>query len=251
MHSGPHNTGRIGTLTRCGRRDPLVIHYAAPTVILLIDNYDSFVFNLARYFERLGQETRVVRNDVIDAAGVRRLRPSAIALSPGPCAPQQAGCSLEVVEALHAEFPILGVCLGHQTIAEALGGRVVRAPEPVHGRTSHIDHDRRGIFAGLPSPLVACRYHSLIVEETTLPACLEVTARTADGLIMALRHHEYPVIGVQFHPESILTEHGAALLAGFLREAGLQPTHEAPATSHEIVTPAVVPLPQFATPVTF
>ena len=192
-------------------------------MILLVDNYDSFVFNLARHFERLGMETHVVRNDAIDVAGVRSLAPTAIVLSPGPCTPDQAGCSLAIVEQLHATFPILGVCLGHQTIAQALGGRVIRAAEPMHGRTSLIEHDGSSIFAGLASPLRVCRYHSLIVEEATLPACLRVTARTVDGVVMALEHRAAPTIGVQFHPEAILTEHGYPLLASFLRLAGAAP----------------------------
>lgn len=190
-------------------------------MILLIDNYDSFVFNLARYFERLGRPTRVVRNDAIDVAGVKALRPEAVVLSPGPCAPQQAGCSLEIVRELHAELPILGVCLGHQAIAEALGGRVVRAAEPVHGRASAVFHDGQGLFAGVPNPISACRYHSLVVEEATLPDELEATARTADGVVMALRHKRLPLVGLQFHPESILTDFGFELLANFLRLAGL------------------------------
>lgn len=189
-------------------------------MILLVDNYDSFVFNLARYFRRLGQPTEVVRNDAVDVAAARSCRPLALVLSPGPCAPQQAGCSLELVRELYAELPILGVCLGHQTIAAALGGRVVRAAEPVHGRASSVLHDGRGVFAGLPNPLRACRYHSLVVDEATLPDCLEVTARTADGVVMALAHHTLPVVGLQFHPESILTDLGYELLAGFLRLAG-------------------------------
>ncbi len=190
-------------------------------MILLIDNYDSFVFNLARYFERLGQSTLVVRNDAIDAARARALRPDAVVLSPGPCAPEQAGCSLDVVRRLHGEFPILGICLGHQAIAEAFGGRVVRSPEPVHGRTSQVSHNNVGVFAGLPNPLRACRYHSLAVEEASLPDCLEITARTADGIIMGLQHKTLPIAGLQFHPESVLTDRGFELLAGFLRMAGL------------------------------
>ena len=190
-------------------------------MILLIDNYDSFVFNLARYFRRLGHDALVVRNDAIDVAGVRSLRPAAVVLSPGPCAPRQAGCSLELVRQLHADVPMLGVCLGHQAIGEALGGRIVRALEPVHGRTSRIHHDGQGIFAGLPSPLAACRYHSLVVEAGSVPDCLEVSARDEEGLVMALRHRQLPVVGVQFHPESVLTEHGYQMLAGFLRLAGL------------------------------
>lgn len=202
-------------------------------MILLIDNYDSFVYNLARYFERLGQATSVVRNDAIDASGVRTLVPDALVLSPGPCAPEQAGASLELVRSLHRELPILGVCLGHQTIAAALGGRVIRANEPVHGRSSDVFHEGRGIFAGLPSPMRACRYHSLIVEEATLPGELEVTARTADGVVMAIAHRELPVIGVQFHPESILTDHGYELLAGFLRFAGLSVSATCPTIADE------------------
>jgi anthranilate synthase/aminodeoxychorismate synthase-like glutamine amidotransferase len=190
-------------------------------MILLIDNYDSFVHNLARYFEQLGHETSVVRNTAIDAAGVRAMGPEAVVISPGPCRPQEAGCSLDVVRELHGELPILGVCLGHQAIAEAFGGRIVRASRPVHGQSSTIENDGRGLFEGLPEQIVACRYHSLIVEETTLPECLEVSARTTGGTVMAIRHRSFPVVGLQFHPESILTELGYPLLSGFLRVAGL------------------------------
>ena len=197
-------------------------------MILLIDNYDSFVYNLARYFERLGQATGVVRNTAIDAAGVRRLRPAAIVLSPGPCTPERAGCSLELVRALAAELPMLGVCLGHQTIAEAFGGRVVRAKEPVHGRTLRMRHNGRGLFAGLPDPIMAGRYHSLVVDEASLPDCLEITARTEDGTVMAIQHRQLPVVGLQFHPESILTDGGYPLLATFLRRAGLPTPDEVP-----------------------
>lgn len=218
-------------------------------MILLIDNYDSFVHNLARYFERLGQATTVVRNDAIDAAQVRSLAPDALVLSPGPCAPEQAGASLDLVRSLHRELPILGVCLGHQTIAAALGGRIIRANEPVHGRASDIFHSRQGIFAGLPNPLRACRYHSLVVEEATLPGELEVTARTSGGVVMALAHRELPVVGVQFHPESILTEHGYELLAGFVRLAGLSLSSTSPTIVDELIEPASRPLP--SAPVTF
>jgi len=190
-------------------------------MILLIDNYDSFVHNLARYFEQLGCETRVVRNTDIDAAGVRAMKPEAVVISPGPCTPREAGCSLEIVRELHAELPILGVCLGHQAIAEAFGGRIVRASRPVHGQSSTITNDGRGVFEGLPREITACRYHSLIVEEATLPDCLEVSARTATGTVMAIRHRRRPVVGLQFHPESILTELGYPVLSGFLRVAGL------------------------------
>jgi anthranilate synthase/aminodeoxychorismate synthase-like glutamine amidotransferase len=203
-------------------------------MILLIDNYDSFVYNLARYFQRLGQATEVVRNTAIDAAGVRARRPEAIVISPGPCTPREAGCSLNVIRAAAGEIPLLGVCLGHQAIAEALGGRVVRAAEPVHGRTSRIRHQGRGIFAGLPDPIIGCRYHSLIVDEATLPEELEVTARTEDGLVMALQHRRFPLAGVQFHPESILTVAGYPLLAAFLRLAGLPVPHPLPTLESEL-----------------
>jgi anthranilate synthase component II len=223
---------------------------ARHTMILLIDNYDSFVFNLARYFRRLGHDALVVRNDAIDVAGVRELRPAAVVLSPGPCAPQQAGSSLEIVRQLHTEVPILGVCLGHQAIGEALGGRIVRAPEPIHGRASLVHHDGQGIFTGLPSPLTACRYHSLIVEEASMPDCLEISARSEDGLVMALHHRRYPVVGLQFHPESILTKHGFAMLAGFLRLAGL-PACELATLEDELIRPVQVAPTSTPTPVTF
>jgi anthranilate synthase/aminodeoxychorismate synthase-like glutamine amidotransferase len=203
-------------------------------VILLIDNYDSFVFNLARYLERLGQRTIVVRNDAIDAAAVERLDPQAIVLSPGPCAPEQAGQSLEIVRRLHHRYPMLGVCLGHQTIAEALGGRIVRAAEPMHGRTSLVYHQQDGIFTGLPSPFTACRYHSLIVDPASLPSALQVTAETDEGTIMGLAHRDFPVFGVQFHPESILTEHGYAMLASFLVHAGIATEVDLPAIAAEL-----------------
>lgn len=191
-------------------------------MILLIDNYDSFVHNLARYFRRLGQETHVVRNDAIDVPGVRQLHPRAIVLSPGPCTPTEGGSSLEIVREMHAELPMLGVCLGHQTIAAAFGGRIVRARQPMHGRASDVFHDERGVFATMPSPLAGCRYHSLVVDESTLPNELIVSARTADKTVMAIRHRHLPLIGLQFHPESILTPGGEQLLAGFLRRSGLE-----------------------------
>ena len=197
-------------------------------MILLIDNYDSFVYNLGRYFQRLGHEVRVVRNTAIDAAGVAALAPDAIVLSPGPCTPERAGCSLELVRKLHGRIPMLGVCLGHQAIAAALGGRVVRAKEPVHGRTSAVYHRGLGLFSGLPDPLVVGRYHSLVVKDDTLPDCLEVTARLGDGTVMAIQHRSLPVVGLQFHPESILTECGYQLLAAFLRVAGLSVPRQLP-----------------------
>lgn len=189
--------------------------------LLLLDNYDSFVHNLARYAEELGCSTHVVRSDAVSAAEVARLAPGAIILSPGPCTPREAGVCTEVVRTLGATIPMLGVCLGHQAIAAALGGAIVRAPQPVHGRTSPIFHDGSGVFDGLPSPLRGARYHSLIAEEASLPGELRVTARTQEGLIMGIAHRSWPVFGVQFHPESILTQFGHRLLANFLRRAGL------------------------------
>jgi anthranilate synthase/aminodeoxychorismate synthase-like glutamine amidotransferase len=206
-------------------------------MILLIDNYDSFVYNLARYFQRLGQETHVVRNDAIDAAEVARLHPEAIVLSPGPCTPMEAGCSLDVVRRFSGEIPLLGICLGHQTIAAALGANVVRATEPVHGRTSELLHTGSGLFAGLPSPLTVARYHSLVVEEQSLPSNLLVTARTAQGVIMAIEHARWPVVGLQFHPESILTQHGYDLLATFLRRAEIRVPAGYPTLREELVVP--------------
>ena len=191
-------------------------------MIILIDNYDSFVHNLARYLQCLGQQTLVFRNDAIDAAGIRALAPRAIVLSPGPGTPAETGCSIEVVHELSRQVPVLGVCLGHQTIAAAFGARVVRAQEPMHGRTSAITHDGRGVFRGLPNPLVACRYHSLAVDPCSLPDSFEVSARTQDETVMAIRHRQLPVVGLQFHPESVLTEHGLELLARFLQCAGLR-----------------------------
>lgn len=206
-------------------------------MILLIDNYDSFVYNLARYFQRLGQDTVVFRNDRIDAQDVREMKPEAIVLSPGPCTPNEAGCSLDVVREFHQTVPILGICLGHQTIAAALGGRIVRASEPMHGRTSEVFHDGRGIFVDLPNPLTGCRYHSLVVDESTVPACLEISARTADGTVMAIRHRNLPVVGLQFHPESILTDSGYSLLANFLRLAERGVPDSFPAMGDELKQP--------------
>lgn len=220
-------------------------------MILLIDNYDSFVHNLARYFTRLGQETRVVRNDALDADAIQQLRPQAIVLSPGPCGPDQAGCSLEVVRQFWQTIPILGVCLGHQAIAAAFGGHVIRARQPWHGRSSEITHDGLGIFAGLPNPLTVGRYHSLAIDAASLPPELRVTARTGEGEVMALAHATRPVIGVQFHPESVLTEHGPQLLANFLRLAGL-PVAELSGPA-EVLTQPTAPARAsiHGTPVTF
>lgn len=191
-------------------------------MILVIDNYDSFVHNLARYIERLGVATRVVRNDAISIDEVTELAPQAIVLSPGPCTPDQAGCSLKLVKAFYQTVPMLGVCLGHQAIAEALGGKVIRSNSPWHGRSSEIEHTGDGVFAGLPSPMSVGRYHSLVVEPRSLPDELAATA-WADGraTIMAVMHQHYPVVGLQFHPESILTQHGYQLLGNFLKLAGV------------------------------
>ncbi len=191
-------------------------------MILLIDNYDSFVFNLARYFRELDCEVAVVRNDATSIETITAMQPEAIVLSPGPCTPHEAGICLEVVQRLGPTVPILGVCLGHQTIAAALGGEVVRAPEPIHGRASLVEHNGEHLFAGLPNPLTATRYHSLIVPEATLPTCLRVTARTTDGLIMGLEHVDWPTFGLQFHPESVLTSGGHRLLENFLETVGLR-----------------------------
>jgi len=185
-------------------------------VILLIDNYDSFTFNLYQYLCELGAEVVVRRNDALTVADVRALGPERVVISPGPCTPAEAGISVDLIHELAGEVPILGVCLGHQAIGVAFGGQVVRAPRLMHGKTSRISHDGRGVFTGLPNPFVATRYHSLMVDEASLPADLEVSARSEDGVIMGLRHRRYPVEGVQFHPESILTEAGKDLLANFL-----------------------------------
>jgi anthranilate synthase/aminodeoxychorismate synthase-like glutamine amidotransferase len=187
-------------------------------VILLIDNYDSFTFNLYQYLGELGEELKVVRNDQLSAAGALALGPQRIVISPGPGNPDQAGISLEVIRlAAEASVPLLGVCLGHQALGQSFGGKVVRAPRLMHGKTSLIHHDGRTVFVGLPAPFEATRYHSLIVARESVPACLEVSAWTEDGLVMGLRHRERPLEGVQFHPESILTPVGKDLLRNFLR----------------------------------
>ena len=189
-------------------------------MIAVIDNYDSFTYNLVQYLGELGAELEVFRNDAVTVEELDALAPTHIVISPGPGTPDDAGISKDVIRQLGPRLPILGVCLGHQCIGEAFGGRVVRAPEPVHGKTSMIHHNGAGILRGLPTPFEAIRYHSLIVERATLPAALEITAETADGLIMGLRHREYPTFGVQFHPESILTRVGKDILRAFLAETG-------------------------------
>ncbi len=184
--------------------------------VLVLDNYDSFTFNLVQYLGELGAVVEVFKNDGIDVAGIRARAPHGILISPGPCTPNEAGISLAVLRELGAELPIFGVCLGHQAIGQAYGGRVVRAARLMHGKTSPILHDGRGLFEGLPSPFEATRYHSLIVERASLPATLEVSAWTAEGEIMGLRHKSFAVEGVQFHPESILTTSGMALLENWV-----------------------------------
>lgn len=190
-------------------------------MIVLIDNYDSFVYNLARYMQELGQQTRVIRNDKITPTELEALQPEALILSPGPCGPVDAGRCLDILSKLSSTIPVLGVCLGHQCIAKAFGATISRAPEPVHGRTSSITHTQRGLFKNLSNPFRATRYHSLIVSEDQFPECLQITARTCDGLIMAIQHRNLPIAGVQFHPESILTEWGHHLLNNFLHMANL------------------------------
>ncbi len=186
-------------------------------MLLLIDNYDSFTYNLVHYLGELGAEVNVKRNDALDVQAAMALRPTAIVLSPGPCDPAQAGICLPLtLAAAEARIPLLGVCLGHQTIGQAFGGDVIRCNEIVHGKMGTMHHAGRGVFAGLPSPFIATRYHSLIVDRATLPDCLEVTAWLEDGTIMGLRHKDRPVEGVQFHPESIASEHGHQLLRNFL-----------------------------------
>jgi anthranilate synthase component 2 len=191
-------------------------------MILVIDNYDSFTFNLVHYLQELGPEVEVVRNDALSVADALALAPEAVLLSPGPCTPNEAGICLDLIAAAaDTRLPLLGVCLGHQALGQAFQGRVVRAAELMHGKTSPIQHGGRSVFAGLPSPFTATRYHSLIVDRASLPPLLEVTAETADGTIMGLAHRDLPLHGVQFHPESIATEHGHRLLANFLDIAGV------------------------------
>jgi len=186
--------------------------------ILMIDNYDSFTYNLVQYLGELGAELEVRRNDAIDVAGARAMAPRAIVISPGPCTPREAGVSVPLLREMAGELPILGVCLGHQCIGEAFGGKVVRAGRLMHGKTSPILHDGKTIFAGLGNPFDAMRYHSLLVDAGSIPSCLEVSARTAEGEVMGLRHRTLPVEGIQFHPESIGTPEGKRLLANFLRQ---------------------------------
>jgi anthranilate synthase component 2 len=191
-------------------------------MILVVDNYDSFTYNLVHYLAELGAETHVIRNDDLTVDEAWALKPEAILLSPGPCAPDQAGICLPILTTAPDDMPILGVCLGHQAIGQAFGGDVIRAKTLMHGKTSPITHDGRGLFRGLPSPFTATRYHSLAVSRATLPNTLDVTAWTEDGEIMGVQHHERPIHGVQFHPESIATEHGHDLIANFLDLANVR-----------------------------
>jgi anthranilate synthase/aminodeoxychorismate synthase-like glutamine amidotransferase len=185
-------------------------------VILLLDNYDSFTYNLAQYLGELGCQVEVHRNDRISVEQIAQRKPERIVISPGPCTPQEAGISVELVLKLAGKIPILGVCLGHQAIGAAFGGKIIRAPKLFHGKTSEIRHDGSGVFRGLPNPFTATRYHSLIVERKSLPAELQVTAETDDDIIMGMQHRQYPLMGVQFHPESVLTDSGKQLLKNFL-----------------------------------
>ncbi|MFM9971062.1 MAG: anthranilate synthase component II [Burkholderiales bacterium] len=188
-------------------------------MLLMIDNYDSFTYNLVQYLGELGAEVRVVRNDEMSVAQIEAMKPERIVISPGPCSPKEAGISLQAIKVFAGKIPLLGVCLGHQAIGAASGGKVVHAQTLMHGKTSPIEHSGAGVFAGLPSPFIATRYHSLAIERKSLPSCLEVTAWTTDGEIMGVRHRSMAVEGVQFHPESILSQHGHALLKNFLQIA--------------------------------
>ena len=187
-------------------------------MLLMIDNYDSFTYNLVQYFGELGEDVRVYRNDQITVSEIEKLKPEHIVISPGPCTPNEAGVSVETIQKLGSKFPILGVCLGHQSIGQAYGGKIVRAKQLMHGKTSMIKHENTGVFAGLPNPFEATRYHSLVIERSSMPKDLEVTAWTDDGEIMGVRHKTLPVEGVQFHPESILTQHGHDMLRNFLTQ---------------------------------
>lgn len=185
-------------------------------MLLMLDNYDSFTYNLVQYFGELGEEVKVVRNDEASVDEITALRPARLCISPGPCSPAKAGISVSLIQALAGKIPVLGVCLGHQAIGAAYGGNIIRAKTQMHGKTSAITHAASDVFTDLPSPFTATRYHSLVIERTSLPDCLEITAESEDGEIMGVRHKTLPVYGVQFHPESILSEHGHTLLRNFL-----------------------------------
>jgi len=186
-------------------------------MILMIDNYDSFTFNIVQYLGQMGEDVRVRRNDQITPGKIRRERPEAIFLSPGPCTPREAGITVDVIREFYTSVPLLGICLGHQSIGFAFGGEVVRAERIMHGKVSTVEHDGKTIFAGLPNPFPAGRYHSLLVRPESLPSCLEISARTAEDEIMGLRHKNYPVEGIQFHPESVLTPQGKRIIRNFLK----------------------------------
>lgn len=204
-------------------------------MILVLDNYDSFVYNLDRYLQQLGQRTLVLRSDALSAQAISQLDCQAIVISPGPKTPDDAGCSLEVIRRFATHIPILGVCLGHQAIGQAFGATIQRAPQPVHGRSSLIYHDGNNpLYHQIPTPFRAARYHSLVVDEATLAPELEVTARNEEGLIMSLQHRSFPLVGVQFHPESILTEHGHQLIANFLDLAGILRPSTLPPAENQI-----------------
>ncbi|MFZ5969370.1 MAG: anthranilate synthase component II [Bacillota bacterium] len=188
-------------------------------MILMIDNYDSFTYNLVQYLACLGEDVKVYRNDEISLESIESLNPKMIVLSPGPCTPNEAGICMEVVRKFKGRFPILGICLGHQTIGQVFGGKIIKAKEPVHGKVHPIHHTNAGVFRELNNPLKVTRYHSLVIERETLPECLEITAETYDGEIMGIRHREYMIEGVQFHPEAILTEQGMDILDNFLKQA--------------------------------
>ncbi len=185
-------------------------------MLLMIDNYDSFTYNLVQYLAEIGQEVKVVRNDKISIEEINKLNPRYIVISPGPCTPNEAGISLELIEAFKGKIPILGVCLGHQSIGQAFGGKIVHAQTIMHGKTSKISHNNKGVFRGIKNPFIATRYHSLVIEKQTLPNCFDITAWTDDNEIMGIKHKELAIEGVQFHPESILSEHGHDLLKNFL-----------------------------------
>ena len=187
-------------------------------MLLMIDNYDSFTYNLVQYLAEIGQEVEVVRNDKISIEEINKLNPRYIVISPGPCTPNEAGISLELIEAFKGKIPILGVCLGHQSIGQAFGGKIVHAQTIMHGKTSKISHNNKGVFRGIKNPFIATRYHSLVIEKQTLPNCFDITAWTDDNEIMGIKHKELAIEGVQFHPESILSEHGHDLLKNFLNQ---------------------------------
>lgn len=187
-------------------------------MLLMIDNYDSFTYNLVQYFGELGEEVVVFRNDEITLNKIAQLKPAFIVISPGPCTPNEAGISISVVDCYRGDIPVLGVCLGHQSIGQAFGGKIIHAAQLMHGKTSPVFHHGTGVFSGLPNPFIATRYHSLVIEHATLPDCLDITAWTEDGEIMGIRHKTFAVEGVQFHPESILSEHGHRLLKNFLEQ---------------------------------